>query len=204
MFSFSLISPPATEPVTLDDAKAHAKIDSASENALVSSLITAARQWAEQYTNRAFITQKWQLALDYAPSTGGINLPRSPLQSVESVMSYSNADDANLWNAENYFVDTLKEPGRITLRSGATWPLPTRPANGLIITYIAGYGDDASTVPAPIKTAICQLVAHWLEHRGDAPTAPSARNGATIAPAAAVPLVIQSLLNPYRVRYAGA
>lgn len=201
MLSFSLITPPAAEPVTLAEAKLHARIDTNAEDALVGSLIIAARQWAEQYTGRAFITQTWQLALDYVPSVGSLSLPRAPLQSIESVMSYDNADNAILCDAKNYFADTVKEPGRVVLRAGSAWPFPLRPANGIVVTYIAGYGDDGENVPAPIKTAILQLVAHWFEHRGDAAT--STHSGITITPATAVPLVIQSLLNPCRVRYAG-
>lgn len=221
MLSFSLVSPPAVEPVLLDDAKQQARIDTNTDDALVASLITGARQWAEKYTGRAFVTQTWQVALDLLPQVSGnwwdglrqgpitgldsvayISLPRAPLQSITSVQYFANDDTPTLWPATNYFVDTVREPGRLALRSGSVWPAPSRLTNGIVVTYVAGYGPDGTSVPEPIKTAIRQLVAHWYEHRGDASTAASSR-GTMITPSIQVPLVIQALLDPYRVRYSG-
>src|SRR5215469_16680870 len=67
MVSFSLVTPPAVEPVLLADAKGQARIDTTDDDTLVTNLITGARQWAERYTGRAFITQTWQMALDLWP-----------------------------------------------------------------------------------------------------------------------------------------
>ena len=199
MYSFSLVTPPAVEPVLLAEAKAQARIDTTADDALVTSLITGARQWAEKYTGRAFITQTWQMALDQLPTVADkgldaasyLSLPRPPLQSVSAVQYFDNADAAYAWPAINYFVDTVREPGRLALRCGSVWPCASRLTNGIVITYVAGYGSNGAAVPEPIKTAIRQLVAHWYEHRGDVDTA------------ASVPLVIQALLDPYRIRYAG-
>ena len=218
MLSFQLLTPPSAEPVTLAEAKQQARIDSSADDALITSLITAARQWAEKYTGRAFITQTWQLTLDMIPGASGkwwdgerqgpvtglddvnyISLPRAPLQSVTSVTYFDNTDTPTVWPPSNYFVDTVREPGRLALRMGAVWPVATRLTNGIVIQYVCGYGNDGTTVPEIIKTAIHQLVAHWYEHRGDAATAPTTR-GNVIAP---VPLVIQALLDPYRIRYSG-
>ncbi len=221
MPSFSLLIPPSVEPVLLAEAKAQARIDTGADDALVTSLIIGARQWVEAYTGRALITQTWQYALDLGlgatgswwdgerqgPITGldnvnAISLPRAPLQSVTSVQVFDNTDTPTVWPASNYFVDTIRTPGRIALRMGAVWPVPSRLTNGIIIQYVVGYGNDGSFVPEPIKTALRQLVAHWYEHRGDAATAPSARGSITM-PAAPVPMVIQAVLDPYRVRFSG-
>lgn len=221
MLSFSLVTPPAVEPVLLADAKQQARIDTTADDSLVTNLITGARQWAEKYTGRAFIAQTWQLAVDLSPGVAEqwwdgmrqgpvtgldevnyISLPRAPLQSVTSVQYFDNTDTATLWPSSNYFVDTMREPGRIALRLGSVWPVPSRLTNGIVVTYVAGYGNSGANVPEPIKTAIRQLVAHWYEHRGDAATAASAR-GSMIMPAVPVPLVIQALLDPYRIRYSG-
>lgn len=221
MLSFSLVTPPAVEPVLLADALQQARIDTTVDDNLVTYLITGARQWAEKYTGRAFITQTWQLAVDQEPvlterwwdgvrqgpitgldKVSYISLPHAPLQSVTNVQYFDNTDTATIWDPSNYFVDTVREPGRIALRFGAVWPVPERLTNGIVVTYVAGYGNDGTSVPEPIKTAIRQLVAHWYEHRGDAATAASAR-GTMIMPAVPVPLVIQALLDPYRVRYSG-
>ncbi len=218
MTAFKLLTPPAIEPITLDEAKAQARIDTSVDDALITSLITAARQWAEQYMGRALITQSWQMWLDLwpgaferwwdgvrdGPITGldeinYIALPRAPLQSVTSVNYYDNSDNATLWDAGNYYVDTIREPGRLALRMGSVWPSPSRLTNGIGITYFAGYGDNGDSVPEAIKAGIRQLIAHWYEHRGEAATASSAR-GTIVTPTVPVPLVIQAALDPYRIR----
>jgi hypothetical protein len=218
MTAFKMTVAPLVEPVLLADAKAQARIDTSVDDALVTDLITGARQWVEQYTGRALITQTWQLWMDLWPAaaelwwdgvregpiTGldqisSISLPRAPLQSVSSVQYYDNTDASTVWPTSNYYVDTVREPGRLALRMGAVWPVPSRLTNGIMVEYICGYGDDGSSVPETIKTAIRQLVAHWYVHRGEALTVSNSRSFAT----SSVPLIIEALLEPFRVRNYG-
>ena len=143
MLSFSLVTPPAAEPVLLADARQQARIDTTADDALIASLITGSRQWAEKFTGRAFVTQTWQIAIDLLPQAAEnwwdgerqgpvtgldavnyISLPRAPLQSVTSVQYFDNTDGATVWPASNYFVDTVREPGRLALRMGSVWPAP--------------------------------------------------------------------------------
>lgn len=196
MTSLELVTPPETEPVTLAEMKAHARIDTDADDALVTTLITAARQWAEQTTRRAFIAQTWRLWLDAIPEGNVVTLPRSPLASVASVTTFDDDDAGTVFAAENYFADNASEPGRLALRSGADWPVPGRAVNGFMIEYTAGYGEDADDVPEPVRLAIRQLVAHWYEHRGEAVMMSSQ---STVN----VPLIIQALLNPYRIHGVG-
>ncbi|MDD5585629.1 MAG: head-tail connector protein [Alphaproteobacteria bacterium] len=204
MTSLTLAEPPASEPVTLAEIKAHARIDTDVDDALVSSLVIAARQWAEQYTRRAFITQTWRLWLDDIPAGNFVILPRAPLQSVDSVMVFDDSDAGTVWASGNYFADTAREPGRLALRLGAAWPVPGRAVNGLMIEYATGYGDEADAVPEPIRLAIKQLAAHWYEHRGEAVIMSSSRHDAVANQAGVnVPMVIQALLGPYRLQRLG-
>lgn len=206
MCSFRLVTVPASEPVALDDIKAHIRVDEDTDNSLISALITAAREWSENYTGRSFITQTWRLWQDNWPQPQGndnasyVALPRPPLVSVSSVKLYDEDDNFTVWDAGNYFVDNAREPGRLVLRSGAVWPTFERAANGIAIEYVAGYGSDVASVPETIKTAIKQLVAHWYEHRGDAALSPSTRGDTmTLQAFVNIPLVIQALLAPYRI-----
>ncbi len=219
MPSYSLVTPPTAEPVALADVKLHARIDTSADDTLLTTLITAARQWAEAYTGRAFINQTWQMALDMWPAVAEewwdgvrdgpistvkrvdfISLPRPPLVSVTSVQVFDNSDAATIWAATNYSLDTFRAPGRLALRAGATWPVPTRVANGIIITYVSGYGSEGSNVPEAIKTAIRQLVTHWYEHRGEAQQIASGRSTTSAFNGINVPMVIQALLDPFRLR----
>ncbi len=59
-----LITPPVAEPVTLADAKAHLRLDTALDDDYVKSLITMARQYIEEVCWRGLVTQTWELTLD--------------------------------------------------------------------------------------------------------------------------------------------
>ena len=88
----TLTTPPAVEPVTLAEAKAHLKIDTTDDDALITALIPAARARAEWHTGRALVTQGWTLWLDAWPDIIAIPLP--PLQAVASVTVYARDDSA--------------------------------------------------------------------------------------------------------------
>ena len=51
---------PTSEPVTLAECKTWLRVDIADDDALLSALVTAARDAHELYCNRAYITQTWQ------------------------------------------------------------------------------------------------------------------------------------------------
>ena len=59
----------------------------------------------------------------------------------------------------------LSEPARLVLSAGAVQLSPARLLNAFEVAFTAGYGDEASDVPAPIRHALKLLVAHWFEHR---------------------------------------
>lgn len=64
-----LVAAPSGEPVSLDEAKIACRAygDVTGEDALISELIVAARQDAEEITRRALVTQQWKLVLDRFP-----------------------------------------------------------------------------------------------------------------------------------------
>lgn len=183
--ALTLVTQPAVEPVSLAEAKAHLRVDGPDEDGLITALIAAARQAAEAYTRRAFITQTWRLTLDKFPGKAVpwwngvrqgadiaapgdfITLPRPPLRSVTSLKAYDDADNATTMAASDYYVDTDSEPGRVVLRSGKTWPAVERVANGVDIVFTAGYGGQAVDVPQAIREGILLHIAAMFEHRGD-------------------------------------
>jgi hypothetical protein len=58
-----LVTPPSGEPVDLQTAKAHLRLDSALDDAYVNSLITAARMYTEEVCWRGILAQTWELVL---------------------------------------------------------------------------------------------------------------------------------------------
>jgi len=181
--SLQLVTPPAIEPVTLDEAKAHLKVDTADDDALIGALISSARARAEWHMGRALITQGWTLWLDAWPDV--IEVPLPPLQAVTSITAYALNDAAMVLDPATYQVDAASSPARIALKADAAPPVNLRALNAIAVQFTAGYGNAESDVPAPIRQAILEMIAEAYANRGDA-------NAEMSSPALA-------LLAPYRV-----
>ena len=61
MKSYTLTTAPAIEPVTRADVLSYMRVESSAEDALIDLLIPAARDYVEQSTGRALITQTWTM-----------------------------------------------------------------------------------------------------------------------------------------------
>jgi phage conserved hypothetical protein, phiE125 gp8 family len=169
-----LSAPPAIEPITLTEAKAHLRVDFSDDDDLISGLIKTAREYAEGYQNRALCTQTWELWLDSWPSESYIKIPLPPLQSITSIKYYDSTNTEATMADTDYQVDVKSEPGRVALAYSESWPAATlRPINGICITFNAGYGN-AGDVPQRMKQAMLLLVGHWYEHREATLTGPAA------------------------------
>jgi uncharacterized phiE125 gp8 family phage protein len=164
---------PALEPVTLEEAKNHLKVDSNDDNLLITALITTARQLAEKETRRAFITQTWEMILDSAESE--IEIPKPPLQSVISIKVIDDTGNESEVSSTYYDVDTSENsPGRIKLKSGCCWPTH-RGFASFIIEFKAGYGDTADKVPDMLRQAVLQGIGHLYDNRGSEDLPPGAK-----------------------------
>jgi uncharacterized phiE125 gp8 family phage protein len=177
MHKFKLISAPAIEPITLAEAKLHLKVNSTLEDSLITSWITTTRRMVERYLNRALITQTYELYLDHWPCYPccEIQLPFPPLQSVTSVKVFTDeTTEQDLAAASYYWVDAVEEPGEIVKRYEAVWPIP-QPGrvNPIKITFVAGYGDTAATVPQEIKDAMKIWLTDLYENRGSIAVGPA-------------------------------
>jgi uncharacterized phiE125 gp8 family phage protein len=158
---------PTIEPVTLAEAKIHLKIDSdTTDDLLVTALITAAREACENYTGRALIEQSWEFAFDEF-CDDEIELQNPPLSSVTSI-TYKDIDNVTkTLSTSVYDVDVYSVPGKIFLKYGQMWPSVLDVENSILVTYKAGYGTAASSVPASIRAAMLLIIGHLYENRED-------------------------------------
>lgn len=160
---FRLLTPPVAEPVTLSEVKTYLRINGSDQDAIVSSLITVARQTVEQYTGRPLVTQEWEAVGDEFPEPLRL-MPN--LQSVESIRYYDDDNVLQTVASEHYFVMTTGILGEIypNYASGFGWPgLYERP-DAVAIRFTCGYGD-AAAVPRPVWQAILLLIGHFFENR---------------------------------------
>ena len=183
-----LKSGPELEPISQATAKSHLRISHDADDNLIAGLITSARLTVEAITRSALITQSWSLILDQWGPGRSIQFPLAPVVSVNAI---------GLWNEAGEKIDIGMAfchlgqgiPTKLALNRGQSWPTPLRDLGGICIDFTAGYGTQADDVPAPLRQATLQLIAHWYENRGEA----SLSDLTTPVPAS-----VGELVGPYR------
>jgi len=200
-----LKTPPASEPITLADAKDFLRIIQGMtlDDALITSLITAARQYCETLCLRTFIQTQWIVQFDcfpfgggyytrqirnqgegpgWLPASGGIfYLPKPPVMSVDSIYFYDSTNTYTLIDASLYNV-SLDFPARVQAAIGKAWPIPAPRIDAVTVNITSGYGPDASSVPECVKTAVRVAVTHLYENRGNADVPMPSLIGDILAP----------------------
>ena len=207
MAGIKVTTEPTAEPLSLQEVKEYLRLEDASDERVVQPMITAVRQFAEEHLGRALMQQTFTLFIDTALDTENplwegmrtapdinyyknyVVLPKSPVISVTSVKTYNDSDVATTMAASKYYVDNAREPARIVLRTGETFPTALRVANAIEVIYVAGYAT-AYAIPEPIRLGLFQHIAHLYEHRGDMGEYLQARE---------IPAMIKMLYAPYRI-----
>lgn len=168
-----VVSPPSVEPVTLAEAKAHLRVDSADEDALITRLIVAAREQCEQELDRSLAQQTLQLMLDAFPA-GALLLPRGPVISVSSVQYVDTAGVLQTVSANDYTLDDAQIDAWLLYAYGSDWPQARDQANAVRVQYVAGWPN--SVVPASIQQWILLHIGTLYANRestGERPANPS-------------------------------
>jgi uncharacterized phiE125 gp8 family phage protein len=180
-------TPPTAEPVTVEEAKAHLRLEGNAEDSYVQTLIQAARQHVEETCWRGLVTQTLEGVLSGFPDDA-LELPRGRLASVDSVTYVDTAGVLQTLPSSEYQVDTTSEPGRLLPAYGRSWPSTRRQWDAVRVRYTVGW--PVAEVPAPIRQAVLLLVANMYEHRTPEVT------GSAVSP---VRFAVDALLGPYRL-----
>ena len=183
------MSQPANEPVSIDQAKLHLRIDFDTDDDLLIAYITAARQYVEKVMQRSIYNRQMRLTLDFFPVPGwqtsvgaseqaymawyfralAIRLPKPAVASITAVSYRGDDGEMHTLDPSTYVADLISEPARIMPAPGFTWPYQTNYVPGsVVIDYVSGtYGDGAEvdTCPQTIKIAILLLIGHWYANR---------------------------------------
>jgi uncharacterized phiE125 gp8 family phage protein len=183
-----LLTAPAVEPISLDEAKAYLRVEVTDDDELIAALIAGARIHVEAQTRRALITQGWRLVLDAWPDDGRIQVWPAPLQTLTAARVYDLDNNASSVDTGAFVADLAASELVF-----APWALaqPQRIAAGIEIDVVCGYGAAATNVPEPLRQAIRLLIAHWYENRG------LVEGG--ITGVAVLPQTVAALLAPYRM-----
>lgn len=170
---WTVSSGPASEPISLTEAKLWLKVDVTADDNLITDLITSARKFVERQTNTAMITQTIVEKFDAFPQ-GSINaeaiirLAVSPVQSVTSITYIDTDGTSQTLSSANYVVDTTSRPARIGLDSTQFWPSTIAEVDAVTITYVAGYtATSDANFPAELLDAMYLIIASRYENRQD-------------------------------------
>ena len=157
---------PTIDPVTLADMKAHCRVDHTDDDAYLLGLITAATNTCESFTGRQLIHATYTLKLDGFPVDDEIELPKPPLSSITSITYIDTAGTSQTVTAADYQTDSSSTVGRVMPAYNAYWPA-TRDSqyNVVTVTFVAGYGATAATVPIRLRQGIKAFAATMYEHR---------------------------------------
>lgn len=179
---------PVAEPLSLPQALAHLRVDDTESNDYVTSLITVARQAAEDRTERSLMLSIWTLRLPAFPAANGgrIELLRPPIVNVTSVQYLDTAGILQTVPPSSYVVDAQSEPGCLIPLAGS-WPASSDHPQAVTIVYTAGYAN-AADVPAPIKQWMLLAIGDMFGSRQRSAERPQVPQG-----------FADSLLDPYRI-----
>ena len=210
--SYFVTVPVGTTPVTVAEFKAWAKITNTAEDALITLILQRVTEQAELYTKRDFINKTYVTyrdifgdggenpsfagypAMNYAMSLNTpISLRRSQLQSVTSVKYYSDNVLTTLSSAA-YYIIRKQDFGMIQSVDGAAWPLVDDRNQAVEITFVAGYGATAASVPPSLRSALLAHANQVYANRGDCDVDSPDSCSCSLAPSAA-----KSAYNQFRI-----
>lgn len=182
-----LITVPASEPITLAQAKAHLRVTSNAEDELISSLIQDARDLCERETGRALMLQTWELSLNCFANE--MRLYRVPVANITSV-KYTDANGAEQTLASTEYVldNASNSIARVVIAPDKSWPAIYNGINNVRVRYVAGY-PNSDAVPGALKRWMKLQISHWFKNRESVIS-----NGAGERSA-----FVDSLLNAYRI-----
>ena len=145
-----IITYPTFEPITVADAAEYLRVDDVnSDTALISALITTARQAVEQYCNRYIAEQTIESAFTGFPDVIKLS---APVQSVTSIKYLDVNGTEQTLNSNQYLVDYYSQPVQITPAYNVTYPELYDVPNNVKVRFVAGYttGDSPDTTPMPL------------------------------------------------------
>lgn len=205
----TVVTPPVSDPISLDEAKDHLRVTSDIEDARIAGCMFAARVNAERVTRRTFRTQTIACTFDapygawpshceqregslYPYRTQRIELPVTPVQSVQSI-SYVDNNGAVQTLATSQWVAVLdRTVAYIEPAYGLVWPSLRSQSAAITVTVVAGWPDDQ--FPDDLRQALLLLTAHFYENRAAVTT------GGRAEIPTEVPLALEAILSGYAVR----
>jgi uncharacterized phiE125 gp8 family phage protein len=180
--SLSIVTDVTSEPVSLDEAKAHLRVDFDDDDAYIADCIYAARVWVEGQTRKALMPRTYDYEIDWRwPMKYGmyrIDLPVNPVTSVTSINYIDTGGSSQTLATTEYTVKARNHHSYIVQAYDKSWPTTRYVPGAITVRFVAGDGDNISQ---SLHRAIMILAGHLYENRESAMKIPDAVE-ALIAP----------------------
>lgn len=165
--TITVITPPASEPVSLAEAKLYLRIDHAHEDELIETLIAAAREAVEAAIGRALITRTVRESLDIwvREAAQGAVLGLGPVSDIVAVRLLADNGSQSVLDPERYRLEGGRDRPRLVFAAGV--PATLRQVGGIEIEYQCGFAESAEALPVALRLATLQIVASLYELRHD-------------------------------------
>lgn len=198
--NFREITPVSAEPLTLEQARTHLRLDvygsppEHPDDTYVQDLITAARQWCEDYLQRALATKTIEIVYD-SFIDNKLRLPVAPIQSITSIEYIDTDGNTQTLATTVYGLDIYRN--QIYLKYNQQWPDLQPTVNPVTVTAVVGYTDgqspDPYPIPEPIRRGMLLIISNLYENRQQD------QLGATRISFNSLPMGVYSILAPYRL-----
>jgi len=145
---FTELTAPAAELVTVAELKQQLGIAHSDDDAVLTGLLVAARQWCEQETGAVFAQRTFRLSLDGFPEE--IRLPVGPVTSIADVRYLDQSGAQQTLSSANYLTEMTPRRSRLVPAFGTVWPLTQERINSVEVDFTAGYTTGAEAAEQAI------------------------------------------------------
>lgn len=160
----ALVTAAGSDALTLAEMRSWLRVDSTVSDADVTALLGAATAMVERDTGQVLLSSTFKLVLDEWPEDQVIRLPRHPVTAVSEIRHRDTAGAWQVIDAATYTLANVRNPARIGLAMGESWPPVASQIGAIEITFAAGYAT-AAAVPKNLTMALRLLASHWNENR---------------------------------------
>lgn len=182
---YTLVTPAAIAPVSLEECLSDLRIDNSDEDDLIEAYIRAATEFCSEVVGRKLINEVWKYSIRFV-GDGKIELPFQPVSELIEVQYFDNDNASQTIPLNNFYVYNYDTVSTIEPVLNYTWPLSYNRRDAINITFKTGYGDNPESVPETIRRAIRLMVVHMYEIRSPIMVGPNVIE---------VPMSVQALLS---------
>jgi uncharacterized phiE125 gp8 family phage protein len=189
------ITPPASLPITLAEAKVQCSVEAEADywDVYLSDLIKTAVSVVDGQGSlgRSMVSQSWAQWVSQSPDV--VRVTMGPFIALTGVSYYDTEGNLQSANIANFEVRLDGDFVNIRPKINFSWPESQKREDAIKIEFTAGYGNNAADVPQCLKHALLLLVGLWFE----------VREAATEMTLKDIPMGVDNLIGRERVSWYG-